>query len=118
MKDALLSLYVSGQTYLAEGDPPPGTGKVPSPKKEAPPGLANAVDTVLGILAWAGTAAGVAGILITGVMMSVSVKRGEGSEHLSRLGMVLGGCVLVAAAGPIVQFFFLANPDGGGGGGQ
>ncbi|WP_413102877.1 hypothetical protein [Streptomyces sp. Inha503] len=114
MKDALLSLYVHGQTYLADGGD--GTGKVPKPTRNAPDGLASAVDTVLGVLAWAGTAAGVAGILITGVMMAMSVKRGEGSEHLSRLGMVLGGCVLVATAGPIVTFFFAENPDGGGGG--
>ncbi|WP_413807659.1 hypothetical protein [Streptomyces sp. OE57] len=106
MKDALLSLYVSGQTYLADA-------KVPTPEKDAPPELTKAVDTVLGVLAWAGTAAGVAGILVTGVMMAMSVKRGEGSEHLSRLGMVLGGCILVAAAGPTVQFFFKANPIGG-----
>jgi len=108
MQDALLSLYVTGHRYLADS-------KVPSPERKAPPKLANAVDTVLGILAWAGTAAGVAGILVTGVMMAMSVKRGEGSEHFSRLGMVLGGCVLVATAGPIVSFFFAAN---GGGGGQ
>lgn len=47
-----------------------------------------------------------AGVLITGTMMAVSMKRGEGSEHMSRLGMVLGGCVLVATAGPIIAFVF------------
>lgn len=38
--------------------------------------------------------------------MAVSVKRGEGSERMSRLGMLLGGCILVAGAGPLVEFFF------------
>ena len=79
---------------------------VPDPQRNAPQPLTSKVDLVLGILAWAGTAAGVAGVLVTGAMMAISVKRGESSEHMSRLGMVLGGCVLVATAGPIVNFVF------------
>ncbi|MEW1562879.1 MULTISPECIES: hypothetical protein [unclassified Streptomyces] len=79
---------------------------VPNPARNAPPALTTKVDKVLGIAAWAGTAAGVAGVLITGAMMAVSVKRGESSEHMSRLGMVLGGCVLVATAGPLISFVF------------
>ncbi|MGW1671898.1 hypothetical protein [Streptomyces sp. NPDC002324] len=78
----------------------------PNPKADAPEALTDKVDTVLGLLAWAGTAAGVAGVLITGAMMAISMRRGEGSEHMGRLGMVLGGCVLVATAGPIVNFVF------------
>lgn len=81
-------------------------GEVPNPTKDAPPALTDKVDTVLGLVAWAGTAAGVAGVLITGAMMAISMRRGEGSEHMGRLGMVLGGCVLVATAGPIVNFVF------------
>ncbi|MFD7749039.1 hypothetical protein ACFV2V_14505 [Streptomyces sp. NPDC059698] len=80
--------------------------KVPTPSRSAPAALTSKVDVVLGIAAWAGTAAGVAGVLITGTMMAISMKRGESSEHMSRLGMVLGGCVLVATAGPIVTFVF------------
>lgn len=79
---------------------------VPNPARNAPGELTQKVDTVLGIAAWAGTAAGVAGVLITGAMMAVSLKRGESSEHMGRLGMVLGGCVLVATAGPLVGFVF------------
>ncbi|MER8069085.1 hypothetical protein ABTZ59_12410 [Streptomyces sp. NPDC094034] len=101
MKDTLRALSASTWDYLA-------TNEVPNPERKAPQELADAVDTVLGIAGWAGTAAGVAGIIITGVMMAASVKRGEGSEHMSRLGMVLGGCVLVSTAGPVVSFFFTA----------
>ncbi|MBP5869200.1 hypothetical protein F3K40_20715 [Streptomyces sp. LBUM 1478] len=85
--------------YLADGT-------VPNPNRDAPAELTGKVDTVLGIVAWAGTAAGVAGVLITGAMMAISMRRGEGSEHVGRLGMVLGGCVLVATAGPLVNFVF------------
>ncbi|OEU96571.1 hypothetical protein [Streptomyces oceani] len=81
-------------------------GNVPQPDSNAPDKLTNKVDTVLGIVAWAGTAAGVAGVLITGAMMAISMRRGEGSEHMGRLGMVLGGCVLVSSAGPLVNFIF------------
>ena len=80
---------------------------IPDPtKREAPKEVSEAVGVVLGFLAWAGTAAGVVGVLVTGAMMAISHKRGESSEHMSRLGMVLGGCVLVATAGPIIQFVF------------
>ncbi|MGW5333113.1 hypothetical protein [Streptomyces bauhiniae] len=79
---------------------------VPNPGRDAPAALQDKVNLVLGIAAWAGTAAGVAGVLVTGAMMAVSFKRGEGSEHMGRLGMILGGCVLVATAGPLVQFVF------------
>jgi hypothetical protein len=105
MKDTLLALP---QNYLA-GTPVPGSSGVstiPQPTSNAPEALSNAVNTVLGIAAWAGTVAGVGGIIVTGIMMATSMKRGESSEHFSRLGMVMGGCVLVATAGPIVEFLF------------
>ncbi|MFJ4829835.1 hypothetical protein ACIP79_07950 [Streptomyces sp. NPDC088747] len=99
----MLSLSAAGHNLVADGET---ASTVPKPVSGAPDDLAKAVDTVLGIAAWAGTAAGVAGVLITGIMMAVSMKRGESSEHFSRLGMVLGGCVLVSTAGPIVEFLF------------
>ncbi|GIJ48188.1 hypothetical protein Val02_50740 [Virgisporangium aliadipatigenens] len=80
---------------------------VPEPDKGVEVGqLSTMVKKVFGLVAWAGTAAGVLGILITGAMMTLSHKRGESSEHLSRLGMVLGGCVLVSTAGPIISTLF------------
>ncbi|MFF2216789.1 hypothetical protein [Streptomyces antibioticus] len=79
---------------------------VPNPGRGAPDELEGQVNLVLGILAWAGTAAGVAGVLVTGAMMAISHKRGEASEHMSRLGTVLAGCVLVSVAGPVIAFVF------------
>nr|WP_200886846.1 hypothetical protein [Phaeacidiphilus oryzae] len=79
---------------------------VPDPQMHAPGQLESKVNVVLGIAAWAGTAAGVAGVLVTGSMMAISFKRGEHSEHMGRLGMVLCGCVLVATAGPLISFVF------------
>ncbi|OIJ69165.1 hypothetical protein [Streptomyces mangrovisoli] len=99
------SLLFEAHNILAAAAPT-GGANVPQPVSDAPDELTGKVDTVLGIVAWAGTAAGVLGVLVTGAMMAVSLKRGESSEHMSRLGMVLGGCVLVATAGPLVSFVF------------
>ncbi|MGI5347337.1 hypothetical protein ACQEU8_03990 [Streptomyces sp. CA-250714] len=82
----------------------------PDPTKQAPAGIDRKVTQMLGMAAWVGTAAGVLGIIITGVMMTISMKRGESSEHMSRLGMVLAGCCLIAAAGPFADWLF---SDGG-----
>ncbi|GIJ75745.1 hypothetical protein SAMN05443287_103628 [Micromonospora phaseoli] len=88
--------------------------EVPTPDTdgELPDGLADRVSQVLGLISWGGTAAGVVGILITGAVMAISHKRGESSEHMSRLGMVLGGCILVAMAGPIVTWIFPSEEGG------
>ncbi|MBO4160549.1 MULTISPECIES: hypothetical protein [Micromonospora] len=85
-------------------EPAPSGGGI-NPTPNAPGQLTTLVNKLLGLIAWAGTAAGVAGVLITGTMMAISVKRGESSEHMSRLGLVLGGCILVAVAGPLANFF-------------
>ncbi|UNS99460.1 hypothetical protein MMF93_25655 [Streptomyces tubbatahanensis] len=79
---------------------------VPQPEGEAPDGLGDKVNQMLNLAAWAGTAAGVLGIVITGAMMGISLKRGESSEHMSRLGMVLAGCCLIATAGPFASWIF------------
>ncbi|BCB86530.1 hypothetical protein Psuf_038430 [Phytohabitans suffuscus] len=57
------------------------------------------------------------GVLVTGAVMAISQRRGDGGEHMGRLGWVLAGCVLVASAGPLVSWIF-APSDGGGGGGS
>lgn len=75
----------------------PGTGS-------APQALVTQVQLILDIIAWSATAACVAGVLITAAMMAISHHRGMGSEHLSSLGKVMTACVLVATAGPIVQW--------------
>ncbi|WP_406079037.1 hypothetical protein [Micromonospora sp. NBC_00858] len=82
--------------------------QVPQPTNggSAPPALVTLVTTGLSLIAWGGTAAGVAGVLVTGAKMAISHKRGDSSEHMGQLGLVLGGCILVATAGPLVQFFF------------
>ncbi len=64
-----------------------------------PPGPSG-LSTLLNWTAWLTTFSAVVGLLATAAVMALS--RGEGSEHMSRLGMVLGACVLVAASGALV----------------
>ncbi|MFE1519002.1 hypothetical protein ACFW9I_19595 [[Kitasatospora] papulosa] len=64
-------------------------------------------DNVLGILAWCASAAGVAGVLITGLLMALQLRRGEfgeGASYWRGMVFVLVGCVLTSTAGPIVQY--------------
>ncbi|MBL6279644.1 hypothetical protein JMF97_26160 [Micromonospora fiedleri] len=114
LSDVYYSSLARVTTLLAAPDPAGGGGTVPQPSINGtlPDGLSQKVQQVLSLIAWGGTAAGVVGILITGAVMAISHKRGESSEHMSRLGMVLGGCILVATAGPIVSWVFGTGSSG------
>ena len=76
--------------------------EVPDPGKgEAPPGS----DGLITILRWVfyiASAMCVLGVLIAGGMMAVSVQRGSGGEHVSRLGWALGGCIVIGSASALV----------------
>ncbi|MFD5065016.1 hypothetical protein [Streptomyces sp. NPDC058394] len=64
-------------------------------------------DNLLGILAWCASAAGVTGVLITGMLMALQLRRGEfgeGASYWRAMVFVLLACVLATTAGPIVQF--------------
>ena len=75
----------------------PGTG-------QAPQNIESQVHLLMDIVAWGATSACVAGIAIVAAMMAISHHRGTGSEHFASLGRVMAACILIAAAGPIVQF--------------
>lgn len=70
----------------------------------APPGT-EAVQTILNWLAWGVALACVVGVLITAGSMALSHKRSPGEDHISRLGWVLGACILGASAGSLVGVF-------------
>jgi hypothetical protein len=62
---------------------------------------------VLGFLAWLATAAGVGGLIITGMLMAVQLRRGEPGENgefFRSFFFVILASLLAATAGPIVQF--------------
>ncbi|MGC4892303.1 hypothetical protein [Micromonospora sp. DT31] len=110
---------MAGQVRLSFASEAQPRADVPQPDGGTPPEeLATMVEQALGLISWAGTAAGVMGVLVTGAVMAMSHKRGESSEHMSRLGVVLAGCILVATAGPIVAWVFGGDSGGDSGGGE
>ncbi|MEU0360422.1 hypothetical protein [Streptomyces cyaneofuscatus] len=63
--------------------------------------------SLLNLLAWCGTAAAVAGIIVTGTLMALRLRHGmpgEHAEHFRSLFLVLLACVVIGSAGPIVAF--------------
>jgi hypothetical protein len=85
--------------------PSPGTNNIFNPGTgSAPQALVTQAQLILDIVAWTATAACVAGVLITAALMAISHHRGMGSEHFGSLGKVMTACILVATAGPIVQW--------------
>ncbi|MEV6317819.1 hypothetical protein [Streptomyces sp. NPDC051776] len=64
-------------------------------------------NTLLGILAWIASAAGVGGVITVGIRMALQLHRGSfdgDHQHIRHLLIILGACVLAATAGPLVQF--------------
>lgn len=89
----LYALLTHGSDLLA-AVPNPGQGK-------APPGSTKFED----IISWAAyLALGVCvlGVIVAGAMMAISSRRGEGGEHMSRLGWVFAGCIVVGSASGLV----------------
>ena len=79
---------------LAANITPPGSVQ--------PPGTAGLM-TVMGWVSWGVTFLCIIGIFFVAGKMAFSHRRGEGSEAVGQLGWVMGACVLIAAAGPVVN---------------
>ena len=80
----------------------PAAADVNTPTPQRPPGT-EGLTTLLNWGMWVVTFAGIIGVLIAASSMMLAHRRGEGGEQASRLGWVLAGCCVAAAAGPIVN---------------
>ncbi|MEW5093664.1 hypothetical protein [Clavibacter michiganensis] len=76
--------------------PDPGAG-------DMPPGF-EAFTTVMGWAKWVGLGVAVVGLILLGVSMTVSARRGEGGEIGGWLGRLLVGVIIISAAFTIVGF--------------
>ncbi len=94
MSTVLTALSTAKDTLIAAG--------INAPVSVQPPGTAGLL-TVVGWVAWIVTLACIFGIFAVAGKMAFSHRRGEGSEAVGQLGWVMGACVLIAAAGPIVN---------------
>lgn len=77
---------------------------VPNPNPQAPPGLSGPVNMILGWMKWGGIAAGVAGLLASGIMMALG-RRGRHNtaiEGVTGIGWALGGITVVSFAVALV----------------
>lgn len=80
----------------------PAAADVGAPSPVQPPGVGG-LTTLLGWGMWLVTFAGIVGVLIAAGSMMLAHRRGEGGEQASKLGWVLGGCCVAAAAAPLVN---------------
>ena len=76
--------------------PDPGAGSMP-------PGFEK-FTAVLGWVKWLSLGILVIAVMIAGVRMAFGAGRGDGGEHASRIGWVLGGVIVVSGAVSIVSW--------------
>lgn len=67
-----------------------------------PPGAAG-FETLLGWSKWVSLAICVLGLISAGAVMAFQSRRGDGAEHLGRIGMALIGVVIISAASSLVS---------------
>ncbi len=76
--------------------------QVPNPGRGSQPPGSNGFVTILKWAAWVAFGVCVLGVIIAGASMAVSSRRGEGGEHMSKLGWVLGGAIIIGSASALV----------------
>ena len=110
------SVAALGTIWLYIGTPnlTGGSGESSIPASSTPPGSAGLV-TALGYITWIGLAVAAIAVVWLGVLISASIRRGEGALNVGRLGLVLGGVVLISGAGSLVGGLLPAGPRGVGG---
>jgi drug/metabolite transporter (DMT)-like permease len=78
----------------------------PAPTDTALPGqVQTQLDSILGWVKWLGLAAAFAGLFTAAGRMTLSHRLGSGGEHMSALGYIAGGLVLIGSASALVGFF-------------
>lgn len=95
---SLLAAMVVRAAPSPAPSPAPGAGFNSTPT--AIPGVNN-LQAIIGYSAWIATAVCLIGLIIVGASMAVAHHQG-GTIPLGQLGGVVGGCLLVGAAAPII----------------
>ncbi|MCJ1697719.1 hypothetical protein MT349_18205 [Rathayibacter caricis] len=93
---ALTTELITAAGSLGAVVPDPGPGGMP-------PGF-EAFTTTMGWAKWVGLGVAVVGLIILGVTMTVSARRGEGGEIGGWLGRLLLGVIIVSASFTLVSF--------------
>ena len=74
---------------------------LPDPVPVQPPGT-DGFTSIMGWAKWVALAVCILGLIAAGAMMAINSRRGEGGEHVGRIGSALGGVILISAAGGLV----------------
>ncbi len=77
--------------------------QVPDPNPVQPPGT-EGFTSIMGWAKWVALAVCVLGLIAAGALMAIQSRRGEGGEHVGKIGMALGGVIVISAAGSLVGF--------------
>lgn len=89
------SLIVRGSVVLADD--------IPNPDPKQPPGT-EAISDIMGWAKWVALAVCLLGLIAAGALMAIQSHRGEGGEHVGRIGKALAGVIIISAAGALVGF--------------
>ena len=76
---------------------------LPDPDPLQPPGT-EGLTSILGWARWVALAVCILGLFAAGALMAVSSRRGEGGEHVGKIGMALAGVIVISAAVALVGF--------------
>lgn len=76
---------------------------VPDPAPVQPPGTDGLI-AIMGWVKWVALAICIIGLIVAGAMMAIQSRRGEGGEHAGKIGMALGGVIVITAASSLVGF--------------
>lgn len=77
--------------------------QIPDPTPVQPPGTGKLL-AIMGWVKWVALAMTVMGLMVAGAMMAFNSRRGEGGEHVGRIGSVLVGVIVISAAASLVGF--------------
>jgi len=78
-------------------------GNVPDPSPQQPPGT-EGFTSIMGWGKWIALAICILGLFAAGALMALQSRRGEGGEHVGKIGMALGGVIVISAASALVGF--------------
>jgi hypothetical protein len=94
-------LGIVSSSALAQGSSS-SSFSMPSFTATQPPDT-GAVSTVMGWMQWGGLAVCVLGLIFAGAKMGISHRQGGGgSDHISSVGYVIGGAILIGAASSVI----------------
>lgn len=77
--------------------------QIPNPAPIQPPGTEGLL-VIMGWGKWVALGICILSLFATGALMGFHSRRGEGSEHVSRIGSALSGVTLISAAASLVGF--------------